>query len=150
MLVRRILHPTDFSELGQVALPYLEEMAKLYGAEVHFLHVLEPLVATTDFTWTGLNQTDVESKREGAAQQALEEAVSATNLEPSQVRQAVERGKSHDVIRDYAEEHDIDLIVIATHGHTGLTHLLLGSTAEMVVRTARCPVLSVKRPSDAE
>jgi nucleotide-binding universal stress UspA family protein len=142
--IRRILHPTDFSKNSQLAIPYVRHFADQYGAEVHVLHVLEPVVSTTDFTWAGLNYAELEQRRLASAREALQRLLEESAFSGLQIVQAIERGKSHDVIRSYVEEHGVDLVILATHGHTGLTHLLLGSTAEMVVRTVTCPVLTVK------
>ena len=144
----RILHPTDFSENGRAALPLLADVCAMCpiedGPTVHVVHVLEPIISTTDFTWSGLSHNELEAKRLEAAQEALREFVDGLGLRARDVVTEVLRGKSHEAIDQYAERHDIDLIVMATHGHRGLSHLLLGSTAELVVRTARCPVLTVK------
>lgn len=142
--VRRILHPTDFSALGRQALPLVCEYVELHRAVLHVIHVLEPMVSTTDFTWAGLNHSDLEDKRLAGAQEALEHFVAEIGLPSDRLVSEVVRGKGHEAICDYAMEHAVDLIVMATHGHTGLSHLLLGSTTELVVRTAPCPVLTVK------
>jgi len=146
----RILHPTDFSENGRAALPLLAEMCAMSshddGPTVHVVHVLEPIVSTTDFTWSGLSHNELEAKRLEAAHEALREFVGGLQLRAREIVLDVIRGKNHDAIDHYAQTHEIELIVMATHGHTGLSHLLLGSTAELVVRTARCPVLTVKGP----
>ena len=146
----RILHPTDFSENGRAALPLLADVCAMSphedGPVVHVVHVLEPIVSTTDFTWSGLSHNELEAKRLQAAQEALQEFADGLSLRARNLVLEVIRGKSHEAIDRYAKEHDIELIVMATHGHTGLSHLLLGSTAELVVRTARCPVLTVKGP----
>lgn len=145
-----ILHPTDFSENGRVALPLLEELVRTSavegGARVHVIHVLEPMISTTDFTWAGLSHSELEEKRLEGAREALEEYVSELDVPRERIVSEVVRGKSHEAIADYAVQHDVDLVVMATHGHTGLSHLLLGSTAELVVRTCPCPVLTVKHP----
>ena len=145
---QRILHPTDFSDNGRAALPLLTDVCAMSpiegGPVVHVVHVLEPIISTTDFTWSGLSHNELEAKRLSAAREALEEYVAELQLRANEVVVDVLRGKSHEAIDQYAKTHGIDLIVMATHGHTGLSHLLLGSTAELVVRTARCPVLTVK------
>lgn len=143
-----ILHPTDFSENGRVALPLLKELvatsAVAGGARVHVLHVLEPMISTTDFTWAGLNHNELEERRMTGAREALDAYAAEIGVPSGQLVTAVVRGKSHEAIADYASAHGVDLVIMATHGHTGLSHLLLGSTAELVVRTAPCPVLTVK------
>lgn len=150
----RILHPTDFSENGRAALPLLAELCSTSpleeGPTVHVVHVLEPIVSTTDFTWSGLSHHELEAKRMQAAEDALAEFADGLSLRAREVVTDVVRGKSHEAIETYAEEHAVDLIVMATHGHTGLSHLLLGSTAELVVRTALRPVLTVKGLAKAD
>lgn len=144
----RILHPTDFSENGRAALPLLADVCAMSPAEdgpiVHVVHVLEPIVATTDFTWAGMNHTELEAKRAEAAREALGEFVDGLALRARSIEVEVIRGSRHEAICDYVRDHEIDLVVMATHGHTGLGHLLLGSTTERVVRTAPCPVLTIK------
>jgi nucleotide-binding universal stress UspA family protein len=147
--VRHILHPTDFSDYGNVALEGVRTYAGLHGAEVHILHVLEPVVSTTDFTWAGFSFAELDTRRQDAAREALQQISAQLESDGIVVHAVVRRGKAHDVIREYAEQNAIDLVILATHGHTGLTHLLLGSTAEMVVRTSPCPVLTIKSKSDA-
>lgn len=143
--VRRILHPTDFSDNARAALPLVLEYVQLHGAELHVIHVLEPMVSTTDFTWAGLNHAELEARRLEGATEALAEYVESIGR--PQVVSAVVRGKNHEAICEYARAEAIDLIVLCTHGHSGLSHLLLGSTAELVVRTAPCPVLTLKAPA---
>ena len=133
--VRHILHPTDFSDYGSVALDVVRTYAGLHEAEVHVLHVLEPVVSTTDFTWAGFSFAELDTRRHEAAREALQQVAARLEGQGIVVHPVVRRGKAHDAI---------DLVILATHGHTGLTHLLLGSTAEMVVRTAPCPVLTIK------
>ncbi len=142
--VRRILHPTDFSENGKVVLPHVCEYVERHQAQLHVLHVLEPFLPATDFSWAGMDHAEIEARRESAAQEAMEAFLAALPVPRERMVGTVRRGKAHQVIADYAREFEIDLIIMATHGHTGLSHLLLGSTAELVVRTAPCPVLTVK------
>lgn len=143
-----ILHPTDFSENGRVALPLLRELVATSavegGAHVHVIHVLEPMISTTDFTWAGLNHQELEERRMAGALEALQAYAGELDIAADRLVTKVIRGKSHEAIADYSTAHAVDLILMATHGHTGLSHLLLGSTAELVVRTAPCPVLTVK------
>ena len=142
--IRKILFPTDFSDNSRLAIPFVREYTQTFSAEIHVLHVLEPMVTTTDFTWAGLNFAELEEKRRAGAREAMTQLVEELGLPAEQVVTAVERGKTYEVVRQYVGGHEIDLVILSTHGHRGLTHLLLGSTAEMVVRTAPCPVLTVK------
>lgn len=145
MKIRRLLFPTDFSENSQAALPLVHSLLEENPqATLHVLHVIEPMVATADFGWSGLDLTDLEQRREDGARRALVEFAGELGLPPGRVEVALERGRGHEAICDYAAAHDIDLVAMATHGHSGLGHLLLGSTTEMVVRGAPCPVLTTR------
>jgi nucleotide-binding universal stress UspA family protein len=111
---------------------------------VTLLHVVEPLIEPADgygalavpFVNVEALQNDATSKLNTLAQAEIEELVPVNVL--------VRRGKPYHEIATFAKERDIDLIIIATHGYTGLKHLFLGSTAERVVRHAPCPVLAVR------
>ena len=142
---RRILVPTDFSELSAVALEYAEALAKRWGASLHVLHVIEDrflLGATSSEIYV----PDVPALRAALVTDA--ESQLATFV-PDGVRNAVRVttevrvGSAAAVISEVADTTACELVVMGTHGRTGIAHLLLGSVAEKVVRTAPCPVLTV-------
>jgi nucleotide-binding universal stress UspA family protein len=143
----KLLVPTDFSEDSEQAARYAVELAKRFQAEIHCIHVVDipaDLLSTSAYYMTGpseafLDQIRKESKKnlEAFAKKNLEEGV--------QVRTAFLEGSPFVEIIRYAHNQEIDLVVIATHGRTGLRHVLFGSVAEKVVRKAPCPVLVVKR-----
>ena len=141
----RILVATDFSELSAVALEYAEALAERCGASLHVLHVVEDpflLGATSSEIYV----PDVPALRATLVTEA--ESQLATFV-PDRVRKAVRVttevrvGSAATVISEVAETTASDLVVMGTHGRTGFAHLLLGSVAEKVVRTAPCPVLTV-------
>ena len=140
---KNILVPTDFSDTAQHALEYARALASSFKATLHVVHVVP------DQTWsiegTGWSLPDLLGAWEQEAQTRLE-ALKAPDL-PMQT-QAM-RGQPFAEINQYAKAHEIDLIVMGTHGHGAVQRMLLGSVAEKVVRTASCPVLTV-RLSDAE
>jgi nucleotide-binding universal stress UspA family protein len=142
--IKRILAPTDFSAPSKKAFRYATKFAEQFGATLTLLHVVEPIVLlkeaygfaeVPDIASAGLRK-DVISKLATLAQKEIEELVP--------VKPLVRSGKPYQEIVDVAKERDIDLIIIATHGYSGLKHLFLGSTAERVVRHAPCPVLIVR------
>ena len=122
MSIREILAATDFSEIGDEAVRAARQHAERFGARLHLFHVLEA------------GESD-------AAQRLarLSEGLGATI--PILVRAPA--GDPAEEIARYARENDLDLIVIGTHGRTGMSRALLGSVAERVIRTAPCPVLAV-------
>jgi nucleotide-binding universal stress UspA family protein len=145
----RILVTTDFSESGDHALPHAFRMAADHGAEVILCHVVEPVVVPNPLYaqyYPGeLMRPDVLARAEADAKQALQDRVpdnAALQKVPSRI--VIGRGAASDEIMRLAAELDVDLIVIATHGHTGLKHLFMGSVAERVIRSVKCPVLVVR------
>lgn len=142
----RILVPTDFSAASDAALEYARTLAQKFGSALHILHVLEDPYTTGAFA-TELYAPLPAETRDALAQDAqarLAERAAAANLEPDRVVTMLAPGLDTRAIVDYAADNGIDLIVMGTHGRRGVSHLLLGSVAERVVRTAPCPVLTVR------
>jgi universal stress protein A len=141
----RILVPTDFSEPSDAALEYARGMAARFGATLNLLHVLEaPFV-------TGPLGSEAFTPEVPAVQAELFEQA-RTRLRHRVLPDAagylttteIVAGTSARSILDYARERGVDLIVMGTHGRTGMAHLLMGSVAEKVVRGAHCPVMTVR------
>jgi nucleotide-binding universal stress UspA family protein len=145
--LRRILVPTDFSKGSQSALAYGAALAEKFGAELVLLHVVQDLAAFIPEAVLGAPPPlpPVEQFT-AAARAALERVVGGLALPGVTVRAEVGEGPTAEVVVRFAREQAVDLIVMGTHGHTGLAHLLLGSVAEKVVRRAPCPVLTVRHP----
>jgi len=150
--IQRILVPTDFSPTSDAALDYARDVAARFGATVHLLHVLEdpfvngPLVSEAYVTETpGVRTTIIED-----AKARLTHRLTARDREAFAAHEEVVFGRGAETIVEYAADRAIDLIVMGTHGRTGMAHLLLGSVAERVVRTAHCPVLTVRSTPHAE
>ncbi len=140
--INRILAATDFSECSGHALRYACEMAEVFGAELHLLSVIEiPAGAYPEF---GISVRDIESGLIRSAEKSLSELPVHKWKDKLTVSRSVVRGAPFVEIVRYAREHDIDLIVMGTHGRGAITHMLMGSTAERVVRKAPCPVLTVR------
>jgi universal stress protein A len=142
--ILRILIPTDFSTYSGAALKYACELATRFDSELHLLHTLEfHLSPTPDFAM-GLDLTRYVQESKAVAAKTLASIVDPQWSAGRKVVQALVEGSPKVEIVRYAREHEIDLIVLATHGRTGLAHILIGSVAETVVRTAPCPVLTVR------
>ncbi len=146
-LFTRILVPTDFSEPSDAALAYAKQLAHRLQAAVHVLHVIEdPLTTGTGADGFGFPPIDLQEELRAQAARELDARFGAR--EQADYRGTTEvRMSAHTAaaIVEVANERETDLIVMGTHGRTGLAHLLLGSVAERVVRTAGCPVLTVRR-----
>lgn len=153
--IRRVLVPTDFSETADEALDYALLLAARFGASLELLHVLDdPFVTEGLAAEAYMSEAPVmRSALLREAQNRLDRRVaplrSASDYEgwPGLVRVDAEVlfGHGAKTIAEYAQDREVDLIVMGTHGRTGVAHLLLGSVAERLVRTAPCPVLTVRR-----
>jgi nucleotide-binding universal stress UspA family protein len=141
LAVHTILHPTDFSDRSRYALALASALARDYGARLIVLHaVAVPTVVYGDGV--------VVAASPGVLLASAREQLDGLPLPHTGVRaeRRVEEGDAVEVILRVAQEVRADLIVMGTHGRTGLGRLLMGSVAELVVRKAGCPVLTVKAP----
>ena len=136
----RILLPTDGSETTDRALAHALDLTSRYDAELHILYVVDATVFANDVE-TGTIVEEFETMGDRIVDHASEKAIDA-GIEPAS--RTVVRGKPHRRILEYADESDIDLIVMGTHGRTGLDRYLLGSVTEKVVRISDVPVLTVR------
>jgi nucleotide-binding universal stress UspA family protein len=139
--VRTILVPIDFSEHSRAALRYAGELAKVYDARMEALHVIEEDILPTVYGLDAVAPATEQVKADAA--RALQDLI-AEEGDVEQVTATVMVGHPAAEVLAYAKAHRADLIVIATHGRTGLQHFLMGSVAEKVVRRAPCPVFTVK------
>jgi nucleotide-binding universal stress UspA family protein len=144
--LRRILVPTDFSETADVALDYAKQLATTMGASLHLLHVFtDPYaVAACAPEVHAAVPSEARERARDEAHQCLFERLDSTEEQRFRGTRGIVRGLTAPQIVAYAASQDIDLIVMGTHGRRGVAHLLLGSVAEHVVRTATCPVLTVR------
>lgn len=140
MNIRRILVPTDFSEAAEPALDYAVGLARSFGAELVLFHALEPLVFGEGAVAFG----SVMDQLEQAAHAQLQRRVARLKARGLKVRGMAGNGSTARLISDTAGKLRIDLIVMGTHGRGALSRMLIGSVAEKVVRTAMCPVLTVR------
>lgn len=138
-----IVFPTDFSTASLAALPWARQMAGLLGAEIHCLYVVEEphIYATLDMGPVPIPSAAELARSAGKRMEAFA-GEHLGGAEPITTRVLVGR-PAGELIR-YAQENNVVLIVMATHGYSGLRHVLLGSTTEAVLREASCPVLSIR------
>src|SRR5438034_3144352 len=135
----KILVATDFGTSAEAALSHARELSRTFGSSLHLLHVLENFF---------LRATAADPRHlEAAALQRLLDCLSDDDRRSLRARTVVETSDHPaDTIVAYARAADIDLIVIGTHGRTAIERLFLGSVAERIIRTAPCPVLTVRGP----
>jgi nucleotide-binding universal stress UspA family protein len=143
--VRRILMPIDFSGPSMEALRYGADLAEQFGAELLLEHVIAPPAYPTSLFATIQAFPVLHHEVRQHAEDRLAEAQASLGSGVA-ARTIVREGVPHDEILAAAAEADCDLIVMATHGHTGFQHALLGSTAERVVRLSPVPVLTLRAP----
>lgn len=143
--ITSILVPIDFSPHSEKALTYAKEWAKQWSATIHLIHIIEPVIFPVDWGYTPVDLSDIEKEYSNAAEQELKKTVEVLHSEGfSVIPQVIHGGRSSDEINQYAKDHGISMICIATNGRGGVEHLLLGSTTERVVRKAPCPVLVIR------
>jgi nucleotide-binding universal stress UspA family protein len=142
--IKNILLPTDFSPLSLSAAEYALDLAEQYHARIHLLHVLEKTPPILTIRSLDLSEEKIRQSIENDAKEMLEGAVVKIRKgKDVQIVPTVRKGLDYEEIVAYSEENNIDVIIIATHGRTGLLHTLLGSVAEKVIRYAKCPVLVI-------
>ena len=146
--LKNVLVATDFGDASEVALQYGRELARTFGATLHVLHVVADYAGNFGglpgyMPYTGHLQLDVQ----GAAHRQLDATISAEDRQQLRAKPMVvmAMGVAAAIVK-YADEVRADIIVVGTHGRGPIAHALIGSVAERVVRTAPCPVLTVRHP----
>ena len=144
--ITRILVPTDFSATADAALEYAFGLAERFGASVQLLHVLDD-----PFVYEGMSPEAyiaeapmIRSAMLKEAREKLRHRAGTREPHGASIEAEVLFGHGARTIAEYAAERGVDLIVMGTHGRTGIAHLVIGSVAERLVRTAPCPVLTVR------
>lgn len=138
--IKSILVPTDFSSYSSNAIDYAAKMAKPLGARIVLVHVIESLSYSVTDTFTLVDHRRALEKTAGALLENFRRELAAKDV-PVKTRLA--SGVPYDEILKIARQENADLIVMGTHGRTGVEHLFLGSVAEKVVRLSSCPVLTI-------
>ena len=145
--LHRILVPIDFSKHSQNALNYAVAFAEKFGAEIYLLNVVQDLALFIPDAVTAVPPISPPVEQlTAAARSALNDAILKMPLQNIPHHAEVREGTPFYEIIQFAKEKSIDLIVMGTHGHSGLVHVLLGSVTEKVVRKSPCPVLTVRDP----
>lgn len=142
LTIKQILVPVDFSPCARKALAYALPFAKTYGATITLLHVVEPIYLAGEYGV--IDAAEIEASLRQGGQTALEKFVAEEIPAGIRAATSLRVGSPAREVVQAAKDLPADLLVISTHGRTGLGHVLLGSVTERVVRAAPCPVLVVR------
>ncbi len=143
---KELLVPTDFSEYSIRAIDYAVEIAEKFSSHITLIYVVEPLLQAADLTWTTFDFEELNKAHNESARKQLDKLVDERIPKGIDCDAVIVFGRAFVEILRSAKERNADLIIMATHGRGAISHLLMGSTAEKVVRKAACPVLTVKHP----
>jgi len=139
--VKKVLAPIDFSDHSTAALRDAWELARDVGAELHIVHVVAPVFTIIEQTRELARETAMQEQAEEELQRLKKDELGNSD----KVTFSVEVGHPVAKLAEYAKENAVDLIAIASHGHSGSEHVLLGGLTEKLVRTAPCSVLVLRR-----
>jgi universal stress protein A len=142
-MFKKIVCPVDFSEFTQEIVASAVDIARKYGAELHLLHVIPNLNYFTPYEsfLTPENLVAIEHNIEKEVDGDFARIIKKLDMP---VKKVVKTGVTFVEIIDYVKEQGIDLVVMGTHGRSGIEHILIGSVAEKVVRKSPCPVLTIR------
>ena len=142
MKINQILVPTDFSENAQHAVSYATELAKQCSAKLHLLHTpVIPTYLLMDLSYSP--GPEAVTRILNDSQDALDKQAKGLAAAGVEYFTVIREGTVHEVIRDYAKEHDVDLVVVGTHGRTGVSKLMYGSVTERVIKTVHTPIIII-------
>ncbi len=144
--ISKVLVPIDFSDYSKSALKYAVSFVKHFKAQLILVYVVEPVIYPPDFSMGQIAIPSVDLDMDKRAMEELNKLAEQEIPPEIKVKSIVKTGKPFLEIIETAGEQNVDLVIIATHGHTGMEHILFGSTAEKVIRKAPCPVLTLREP----
>jgi nucleotide-binding universal stress UspA family protein len=145
--IKKVLVPIDFSDYSKSSLKYAVNFAKHFQASLILIYVVEPVIYPPDFSMGQIAIPAAGLEMDKRAKEELDKLAQKEISSDVSVQKIVKTGKPFIEIIETASEENVDLIIIATHGHTGVEQILFGSTAEKVVRKAPCPVLTLREPA---
>ncbi len=140
---KNILVPTDFSENSINALEFAHYVAQQNKSAIHVLHIIEPINRSKLFN-DNFSESRFERSRYLDAEEELRRFINKISFQGVQIIEALNPGKPHEQILIYSRHHSIDLIVIASHGWTGITSMATGSVANKILRSSEVPTILVK------
>lgn len=145
--LKKILYPTDFSEYADHARMYVVDMAKAFNSKVLLMHTIQaPSHYEVAYNYElAISVEEIGEKRQKAADAKIAEIAESIRAEGVEVETLITLGSAFVDVVSTARKREIDLIILSTHGWGFIKHVLMGSTAERVVRKAPCPVLTVRK-----
>lgn len=144
--IKKVLIPIDFSDYSKNSLRYSVNFTRCFNAELILIYVIEPVIYPPDFSMGQIAVPAVDVDIDKRASEELQKLAKTEIPADMKVKTLVKTGKPFVEIIETAAAENIDLIIIASHGHSGVEHILFGSTADKVVRKAPCPVLTLREP----
>jgi nucleotide-binding universal stress UspA family protein len=148
--IRLIMVPIDFSVHSKNALKYAVPLAEKFGASLHLVYVVEPTIYPADLGFGQVVLPGVEDELREKGADELQSLIEREIGGRVRATSAVRSGNPHQEILREAEEKGVDMIVVATHGHSGVEHMLFGSTADRIVRKSKVPVLTIRPETGLE
>ncbi|MFA5831951.1 MAG: universal stress protein [Bacteroidota bacterium] len=142
--LKKILVPIDFSDNSKKALRYAIPFAQQFNASLILVYIVEPTIYPSDFGFGQVGFPDVEKELHEKAISEMSALIDAVVPKTLNTQTMVGSGIPFVEITTFAKEQEVDMIIVATHGRTGVEHILFGSTAEKIIRKAPCPVLVVR------
>ena len=143
--IKEIIVATDFGEPAAVALSYGRDLARAFSAQLHVVHVVSDLAAAAPVSEVPMDLEKVRQQLNAEAKASLDAAISDDDIRTLKIRKTLLTSSAPArAILDYAGEVHADIIIVGTHGRGGLAEFFLGSVAQKVVRSAPCPVLTVR------
>jgi nucleotide-binding universal stress UspA family protein len=146
LAIKKVLVPIDFSDYSKNALKYAVNFAMSFGADMILIYVVEPIIYPPDFSMGQIAIPTISTEWDDRAREELDKLAKTEIPAEVKVKTLIKTGKPFVEIIETATEEDIDIIIIATHGHSAVEKILFGSTADKVVRKAPCPVLTLRDP----
>ena len=141
-----IVVSTDLSDYSLRALPYAIGLAERFEAKLKIVCVHEPTLQVSDVAWVGIDTRAADEAMAKETRAALDKIIREQVPDGLDAEAEVLTGNPVESIVNYARDNNADLLVLCTHGRGGLSHMLMGSTAEALVRRAPCPVLTLRQP----
>ena len=138
-----ILVPTDFSDNSLQALDFALNMANSSKAVLHIIHVVEPILNTEKY-WGRNNKEGFEKTRELNAEEDLRRFINRISPKGIKIIEVLKSGKPHEQVLKYSKDNNIDLIIVASHGWTGFSHMITGNVTDKIFRFSEIPIICVK------